>query len=138
MKAPPPLTKALQQPHSKNRHSAATFLHPKCATTMAPVSPGASLLLLVDKDRTSDGRRVFDTRKSYSSSSQDGDGGGRGGQTAKGVWQVVAPPWAQNEVNCDAKAGYLDRKWAMRGDVSSGWLSLKFKVCKCVCSLTVT
>jgi hypothetical protein len=99
---------------------------------MAPVSPGASLLLLVDKDRTSDGRRVVDTRHSYSSSGQGGGEGGRGaqGHNAKGgVWQVVAPPWAQIEVNCDAKAGYLDRKWAMRGDVSSGWLSLKFKVC---------
>jgi len=87
--------------------------------TMAPSDKAkASLLNLVDNERTSEGRAVVDGRT-------------RGDIEAKpdlNAWQVVAPPWTVNEVRCDAKAGYLDRKWALHGTSKASWLALTVAV----------
>lgn len=101
---------------------------------MAPVAPGSSLLLLVQANRTSEGRPVVDRRASFGRRSNN-DEVDRS-LDLQSVWQVAPPPWAVGEVECDAKAGYLDRKWALRGEATSGWLSLKFEVKLKICILS--
>jgi hypothetical protein len=102
---------------------------------MAPVAPGASLLLHVQPGRTSQGRRVKDHRQSFGGHRPKVDSA----VALRSAWQVVPPPWAVGEVECDAKAGYLDRKWALRGEAESGWLSLQFEVkTKTTCFLAIS
>lgn len=107
---------------------------PKCALTMAPTMPASSLLRFVDDEWTdaggvADGRAlgVYSSRsedieriraaaaanakkkRPRSSSASVGEVGWptRAGSTQQRVapWQMVAPPWALNEVRCDDKAG---------------------------------
>jgi hypothetical protein len=87
---------------------------------MAPSMTKSSLLNLINKKETSNGRNpVIDRRKSIT---------GTAGVMNSKTWQVVAPPWTVHEVSCSEKAGYLDRKWALQGDESAGWLVLDFEV----------
>jgi len=109
-KLPEPMTTALQKLPQN--------VFPKCALTMSPSMRANSLVNLIVASKTSEGRRVVDRRYGKSIA----------GLMGWRNWQVVAPPWTVNEIACEKTAGYLDRKWALQGDDSSGWLTLEFDV----------